>query len=463
MSSRFRWAVAIGAIFSFAATSARADLHAAEAAYAKKDFERAFSAYRELAELGHRYSQENLAVMYVNGEGVKRDNVLGYAWARIAKEQGDSEAVTGIIAQLEPHMKDAGRKRAEELRAQFGHEALKARLLPIETSLPKVDWNNCAMTHPANPDDFYPQGGIKDGIGGNVIVDFTVQPDGRAHSARVVNASVPYLFDEAARGVVMHSKFKPKLENGAGVSCNMRIRVKFKPWKGGTSKAEELEDKLPATKARAEAGDPQTQYVYAMVLLNMQELNTADEPVFPWLLKAAQGGVSAAQYIVGVFTLAGLKVERDPAKAVVWLEKAAEAGHPQAQLVLANHLVTSRSDAASVASAARWLEAAVASRSLAAKYPLAALLATASETSMRDPQRAMELMADVMPLVSYDPVPHEVRAAAQAWLGDFDDAVRHQKIAMVRARKLGWDLAPLEARLAGYEAKKTFTGNLIAW
>ena len=47
--------------------------------------------------------------MYVNGEGVKRDNVLGYAWAAIAKESGGGAAAAGILAQLEPHLNAAAR------------------------------------------------------------------------------------------------------------------------------------------------------------------------------------------------------------------------------------------------------------------------------------------------------------------------------------------------------------------
>jgi TonB family protein len=462
MSSRHWFAVAIGAVFSCMVTSVRADLPSAEAAYDKKEFERAFALYRELAELGHRNAQENLAVMYVSGEGVKRDNVLGYAWARIALEQGKSEGASGIIAQLEPHMKNDSRRRADEVMARFGQAALRARLLPVEVDRPP-EGNTCQMTQPANPDNFYPRGGVSNEIGGDVIVDFTVQPDGRAHSARIVNASTPYLFDEAARGVVMHSVFKPKMKGGAGVTCNMRIKVKFKMRRAGTSLADKLEDKLPGTKARAEAGDPEAQYVYALVLLNIQELNPAGESPFPWLLKAAQAGVANAQYIVGVFTLAGLRVERDPDKAVIWLEKSAAAGNPQAQRVLANYLVTSRMDPESRAKAAQLLEAAVKQNYYSAKYSLAALLATSPEASMRDPQRALQLIGEVMPVYDYDPVAQEVRAAANAWIGDFDDAVRSQKIALFRARKLGWDVAPLEARLADYQAKKTWTGNLIAW
>src|SRR5688572_482446 len=109
---------------------AEADLHAAQAAADAKDFARAFELFRELAELGHPGAQENLAVMYVNGEGVKRDNVLGYAWAAIAKEGGGGAAAAGILAQLEPHLNAAARSRVAEVQARFGKAALQERLLP---------------------------------------------------------------------------------------------------------------------------------------------------------------------------------------------------------------------------------------------------------------------------------------------------------------------------------------------
>ncbi len=57
--------------------AARADLYGAEQAYRKQDFAQAFALYRELAELGHPVAQENVAAMYIAGEGVKRDNVSG--------------------------------------------------------------------------------------------------------------------------------------------------------------------------------------------------------------------------------------------------------------------------------------------------------------------------------------------------------------------------------------------------
>ena len=72
----------IVAAFSLAPV-AHADLYSAKAAYEKKDHARAFALFRELAELGQPLAQESLAIMYVLGEGVKRDNVAGYAWARL--------------------------------------------------------------------------------------------------------------------------------------------------------------------------------------------------------------------------------------------------------------------------------------------------------------------------------------------------------------------------------------------
>ncbi len=96
--------LALAAALVLSPHDAKADLRAANAALAAQDLPRAFELYRELAELGRREAQENLAVMYVNGEGVKRDNTLGYAWAAIAKENGATGAVQNILDLLEPHM-----------------------------------------------------------------------------------------------------------------------------------------------------------------------------------------------------------------------------------------------------------------------------------------------------------------------------------------------------------------------
>jgi len=76
-----------------------------------------------------------------------------------------------------------------------------------------------------------------------------------------------------------------------------------------------IEEKLPATKAQAEAGDPRAQIIYALVLLRHSQLNEPGQSIMPWALKAAQAGMPDAQYFVGTHALHGMMVEKDEKKA----------------------------------------------------------------------------------------------------------------------------------------------------
>ena len=135
-----------------ASIPARADLYAASAAIEAKDHDRAFQLFRELAELGRLEAQESLAISYVNGEGVKRDNVLGLGWAMIARENGGGGEMQRLIDQLSPHMNDRARQRLAELRAQFGKEALQERLIPQLPSVKKpVPNKTCTYDRPFRP------------------------------------------------------------------------------------------------------------------------------------------------------------------------------------------------------------------------------------------------------------------------------------------------------------------------
>ena len=82
------------------AGAAHADLIAAQKAYAAEEYPRAFELFREIAEIGNVTGQENVAAMYVDGQGVARDNILGYAWAVIARENGGNAAMQNIIDQI---------------------------------------------------------------------------------------------------------------------------------------------------------------------------------------------------------------------------------------------------------------------------------------------------------------------------------------------------------------------------
>jgi len=471
--SRFRVLASLFGLFGLlVCRAAHADLYGAEKAYAEKDFAKAFALYREIAEMGHPLGQESLAVMYVNGEGVKRDNVLGYGWALIARENGRNDIAQNIITQIEPHMTDAARKRVAELQAHFGKAALQESLLPVLPGQPvpgtqveyKPDPDNCTFTRPANPDDFYPESAVRQGMSGNVEMEFTVMPDNRAHNPRAIFGLPPGAFDQPAKKVILNSAFRAKKVNGVAVPCTMRIRVKFTV-KGGTagSQSPEVAQALADARKKSLQGDPSSQMTYALLLQGLGGSSDASEYPIVWNLKAAQAGLPTAQFMVGSFLLNTVTTAfHDERKALIWLNKAADAGQADAEVDLANYLLRKSADAADRARAYEMLDRAATTDHLEAKYRLASLIACDADESQRDPQRALKLLHEVMLTQEVDPTAFEVRAAAHAMLGELSDARNDQKRAIGLASKYGWDVAPLKARLALYEAGKTWTGDLLA-
>jgi TonB family protein len=75
-------------------------------------------------------------------------------------------------------------------------------------------------------DDFYPLAAVQQGISGNVELEYTVMPDGRAHNPRVIIGLPPGAFDQPAKNVLFNSVFKPRHE-WRGRSCTVRVRVRF--------------------------------------------------------------------------------------------------------------------------------------------------------------------------------------------------------------------------------------------
>jgi uncharacterized protein len=446
--------------------AAHADLYAAAKAVDDKDLTRAFELYRELAELGHTESQETLAAMYVNGEGVKRDNVLGYAWAAIARENGGGEIAASIVTQLEPHLKAAARTRVAEVQARFGKAALQERLLPTPPAPARVRTaeRSCEMKIPANPSHFFPSEAQKQGISGTVLVEATVAPDGRARNARIVYSLPASIFDEAARRVALSNAYTAPRVDGVATACTIRFRVNFSAGNGDGGNAAQKKF-LAQVRDKARAGDPRSQLVYGLLLELRRDMNIKQERPMDWFVKAAQGGVASAQFLVGMHCLAAVNwgIEKNESKGLTWLQMAVDAGQAEAQNALANYLLRGKPDTAAVAKAQSLLEKAAASGNRDAKYFLAALLAAAPEPAQRDPRRALDLLTEVSGELDFDPTFFEIRAAANAQLGDFAEAQENQTTALQRAKKLGWDSTDQRARLETYAASKPWAGNLFAY
>lgn len=450
-------------LLSCFAPGARADLYSAEQAYEKKDFETAFRLYKELAELGQLNAQENLAVMYVSGEGVPRSNLMGYAWASIALENGGGEAMKSIIAQIEPHMTEKAQVKIEEIKSQFGREGLRKALLPdIFASANYIDREPCRILK--GETSTYPPSAIRSGIQGNVYVEATVMPDGSGRNPRVIYAVPAGVFEESARETVLKTQFTPARTKKEGlVPCTMAFMIRYQIAGIDSDDYPKLDKFTEQTRVMAEAGDPRSQMLYGLLLSGVPQLKKTRSDAMPWFLKSAQAGVPSAQFAVGYSIMQGWGCECEEPKGLVWLHKAAAADQSDAQVALANYLLRGEPDPEEVAKAKKWLERAAATDNHEAKFYLAALLAAGPDAAARDPARALDLLKQVMRGVDVDPTAFEIRAAAHAMAGDFKSAQTDQRKALRMAQKLRWEVASQEMRLKNYDAGQTWTGDLFAF
>lgn len=441
------------------AIPARADLYQAAAAVEKNDLPRAFELYREIAELGHPRAQEILAAMYVNGEGVARDNVLGYAWAKLALETGGGgEIANAIVSQLESRLGETSRAKVAALHAEFGREALTQRILPVVKDTTPMVNAGCKMKVPGNPAQFYPASARADELTGSVIVEAPVGADGSSRTPRAVIGYPAGVFEEAARGVALYSRYEPPPDKSAK-ECLVRFRVNF----NSAVKPDQKSMKIAAElRAKAEAGDPLAQLTYGAMLSLWPALGSKpDERPALWFLKAAQAGAPAAQFMLGAHLMSGNSFEQDKVKGVFWLEQSAKGGSGAGQTALASYLLALENDAETRARGYDWMRKSAESTHREGKFLFAALLASWPDETRRDPVRALALLDEVSKFFDNDPLSGEIRARALAARGDFAGARKAQKRAIDIAKHLGWNISREQARLQAYEQGKILEGELI--
>ncbi len=442
------------------AQSARADLYTAEVAYEKGDFATAFKEFRALAELGQPLAQHNLAIMYARGEGTEASPPMAYAWAKISAENG-MEGSRKIVEQLEPTLTPNSLQFARDIEREFNREALDKRLMP--RILPGVDYSDRAPCRKDKMDmPTYPEDANASGVQGQVFVEFTIFPDGRARNPRVTLAVPPNIFEKVVRSSLLRSKFIPATQDGKAVSCTAVVLYTFKT-QNDASDYKGLDRYVEKTRKQAEAGDAHSQMLYGLLLAGLPQLNKTYSEALPWFLKAAQAGVPMAQYEVGNSLLSGRGCQCEENKAADWLRKAAEQDQPDAQVTLAEYALRGTPDGDATRRAKVWLERAVKSGNADAKLYLAALLAATPIDEVRDPRRAIDLLERIFSDYNYDPTAFEIRAAASANFGDFRHAIEDQTKAVAKAKKLNWDLNSQNERLVRYQSHQSWHGDLLAF
>lgn len=90
------------------------------------DYDAAVGNFRLAAHWADKLAQFNLGMMYVNGDGVERDPLRGWAWIKLSAERGypkNAAVAADIWAQFtDEHRKVARRILEEELEPEYGDE-----------------------------------------------------------------------------------------------------------------------------------------------------------------------------------------------------------------------------------------------------------------------------------------------------------------------------------------------------
>ncbi len=445
------------------APAVHADLYSASGEYEKGDYARSFSDFLSLAKLGQPLAQLNVALMYRAGQGIAPSDIHAYAWATLAAENGEAKA-RKLADEIRPELAPGSERISGWITAPYTPAALSQRLMPVRTFKTREaatryrKWiEQCRPVSAYMA--VYPAFAVYRGIDGDVFATFTLMPDGRARIPRVI-LDATGVFGAATRESILRDRFAPLPAGSRPIQC-----VAFYRFEPGLERFPldyvHLHAYVSEMREHANGGDPTSQLTYGMLLVGLPELKQSSNAGLPWFLRAAQAGLPLAQFEVGYSLLMGLGCQRDEVKALTWLRLAADQNEPNAEVTLAVQAMRGSPGFGDSATAQNWLQKAAAQGNHDGELYLAALLAAAPDPRLRDPQMALELMQRAFKGKSDDPTPFEVRAAAQAATGDFAGAVMTEKRAISRAHSLGWDLTPLQTRLAAYQAGKPWYGDLL--
>ncbi|MGB8692715.1 MAG: energy transducer TonB [Steroidobacteraceae bacterium] len=210
MAARTRAAIAAGTLLEPAAESARARLQT-----------------MQQANRGHPLTlgvQHELQVaLLARAQAALRNQQPDAAqpWLNAAAELGASGELTAVRKQLQGEL-DAGSQRAAAAAA-----AAQLASEPADTAVAQPAVINARPVRAL--DAVYPPKALKLGQQGRVVVEFTLDRKGRASEPRVVEASLPGVFDAAALQAVRGGRYDTAALGSSGLPRRARLLVSFKP------------------------------------------------------------------------------------------------------------------------------------------------------------------------------------------------------------------------------------------
>ncbi len=280
----------------------------ARAVHATKDYKSARSAYEELAKEGYSAAQNNLGVMYENGEGVREDVAEAAKWFRLAAEHGH-----------------AGAQNSLGLLYQNGNGVAKDPAEALKLYRQAAALNNADAIN--NIGVMYDNG---EGVAEDDEEAFKWYLKAAEMGNAPASTSVGYM-----------------LENGEGVAENIAEAVKWYRkaaelgfaqgetnlglmYEKGRGVAKDPEEAAKWYRKAADQGHAQGQTNLAILYDEGLGVPRDDVEAVKWYRKAADQGNEIAQTNLGVMYQYGEGVKKSATEAVKWYRKAAEQNFPNA-------------------------------------------------------------------------------------------------------------------------------------
>jgi TonB family protein len=282
-----------------------------------------------LAELGDPVAQYNLGILYLRGEGVRKSAATGYAWLKLAADAKNPAAMRSE-AELRPIYAEDAAAIVADLEARFGLAHVRESRLP--EILPNCEYSERTPARLISRSRVgYPSDASYSGLEGWMTVEFSIAPDGTARDYTVLSSNAPDIWRASIEEAMREWRWEPAMRAGVPVWSRSGIHFRF----GIDEKNHLLDSWVAGVKAKADAGDPMQQYLYAVVLNGHPQLKRPWSDALPWIEKAALSGFALAEYHLGMSLLDGRGCTADRDKALYWLQRAAAKDVAEAQYILA--------------------------------------------------------------------------------------------------------------------------------
>ncbi len=469
MVSRKFLLVLTAALF-IAGESAAVTIEQAFAWYSGGDFEKAYQAYKELAEIGNVQAQLNIGAMYARGEYVEKNFVEAYAWVSLAHaaEPGDTSQKfkTAIEKALTAEKKEKAEERFLILKKQYSQEAIERNLLPSEVVQFNEGFVEAKLKVRNQPD--YPPVMAQEGGTGIVDIQFIVDEDGTTRHHSILSATNKH-FKRAALKALKRDQFEPATVNGKPVKeFGRRMRYSFL-MHGDKADMKRVASLVEPLKEAALSGGGWEKFKYAYTLDMVQSYGSGlkgfDDDALDsrnrWFVKSAQDGFSVAKYELGRIITYGQQCGADSKKGFYWLEKAAQENVTDAQLMLGMELINGVRYQKDEKSGLAWVKKAADGGLNHAQLTYAWILAVHKNEKIRDAQKALDYVKKIELKEYQDKLTYyETLAAVYAALGQYNKGMQAHEKAMEEIEKYDLPHEKLDRIKRALIGKKAYTEEM---